>query len=66
MVVPELRRLRLKQALSQKELGRAANLTAETVCRLEAGYAAYPSTVRKLASALGVAPGALMGEAADG
>src|SRR5215216_5842616 len=52
-----LRRLRLRQFLSQAELARRAGLHALTITRLEAGLAA-PSTrsVRVLAEALGVEP----------
>src|SRR5687768_9343592 len=55
-----LRRLRLERFLSQRELARRAGLHAVTLTRLEGGAAA-PSTrsVRALAEALGVEPGAL-------
>jgi transcriptional regulator with XRE-family HTH domain len=55
-----LRRLRRERFLSQRELARRAGLHAVTLTRLEGGAAA-PSTrsVRALAEALGVEPGAL-------
>lgn len=55
-----LRRVRLAQYFSQAELARRSGLHAVTITRLEAGKTA-PSTrtVRALAEALGVAPGAL-------
>ena len=55
-----LRRLRLERFLSQAELARRSGVHALTVTRLESGRTA-PSTrtVRALAEALGVQPGAL-------
>jgi transcriptional regulator with XRE-family HTH domain len=55
-----LRRLRLKQFLSQAELARQAGLHTITISRLEAGRA-KPSTrtVRALATSLAVTPGEL-------
>lgn len=53
-----LRRLRLAAALSQKELASAAGLDRLTVTNLEAGRPARLASVRKIAAALGVAPGA--------
>jgi transcriptional regulator with XRE-family HTH domain len=63
-----LRALRLDRALSQRDLAAAAGVAQATITRLEQGHrAAYPSTVRKLAKALGVDPLALYGpDAADG
>jgi transcriptional regulator with XRE-family HTH domain len=55
--VETLIRLREDQVLSQRELARMAGLSQGTVWRLENGFAeAYPSTIRKLADALGVEP----------
>jgi transcriptional regulator with XRE-family HTH domain len=55
-----LRRLRLERFLSQAELARRAGLHALTVTRLEAGATAPTTrTVRALAEALSVEPGAL-------
>jgi transcriptional regulator with XRE-family HTH domain len=57
-----LRALRLDRALSQRDLAAASGVAQATINRLELGHrAAYPSTVRKLASALGVDPPALYG-----
>ena len=52
-----LRRFRLEQFLSQRELARRAGVHAITIVRLEAGATA-PTTrsVRALATALGVEP----------
>jgi transcriptional regulator with XRE-family HTH domain len=56
-----LREIRLRKALSQQDLAGLAGLTPATVSRLEAGLEnPYPSTVRKLAKALGVDPEQLM------
>jgi DNA-binding XRE family transcriptional regulator len=54
-------RLRFRKALTQQELADKAGITRATLSRLEAGAEnPYPSTVRKLAAALGVQPDALM------
>ena len=57
-----LRRIRAERFLSQRELARLAAVHAITLVRLEAGTTA-PSTrtIRALAGALGVEPGALAG-----
>ena len=53
----KLKRLRENQVLSQRELARKAGLAQGTVWRLESGFAhAHPSTIRKIAVALGVEP----------
>jgi transcriptional regulator with XRE-family HTH domain len=53
--LPSLRELRQSQGLSQRELSRLAKVSAGTVYRLENGLrGAYPVTVTKLASVLGV------------
>jgi transcriptional regulator with XRE-family HTH domain len=55
-----LRRLRVERFLSQAELARRAGLHALTVTRLETGRSAPATrTVRALAQALAVEPGAL-------
>jgi transcriptional regulator with XRE-family HTH domain len=52
-----LRELRDGAALSQEDLAKKANVSRATVAELEAGKRpARPSTRRKLAEALGVAP----------
>lgn len=52
-----LKGLRKDRVLSQRELARTAGVTHATVWRLENGFdLARPSTVRKLAAALGVEP----------
>jgi transcriptional regulator with XRE-family HTH domain len=58
--VPGLRALRLDAALSQRDLAARAGITQATVVRLERGLPARPSTIRKLADVLGVAPIILM------
>jgi transcriptional regulator with XRE-family HTH domain len=61
--IPHLRRLRQRKALSQRELGQLAKVSPGTVHRLENELrGAYPVTVRKLASALGVPPAELLRE----
>ena len=50
-----LRRLRRERALSQRDLTRAAGVELDAMNRIETGRRdALPSTVRKLAEALGV------------
>jgi transcriptional regulator with XRE-family HTH domain len=55
--VQKLKNLREDRVLSQRELAREANLAYGTVWRIENGFPqARPSTIRKLAAALGVEP----------
>ena len=55
--VQKLKNLREDRVLSQRELARMANLAYGTIWRIENGYPeARPSTIRKLAAALGVEP----------
>jgi transcriptional regulator with XRE-family HTH domain len=56
-----LRTVRERAALTQRELAAKASVTYVQISRIERGEAEpYPSTVRKLATALGVAPSDLM------
>lgn len=56
-----LRRVRERRALTQRELAEKAGLSRVTLVRIERGAVEpHPSTVRKLAGALGVAPSVLM------
>jgi len=55
-LLPRLERLREYAALSQRELASRAGVAPSTITRLEKGAEAHPSTVRKLADALGVEP----------
>ena len=62
MYLPRLAEWRWRRALSQREVATRAGLAAATVNRVENGLQpARPSTVRKLADALGVTPDDLMG-----
>ena len=57
IALPHLREVRRSRGLSQRELGELARVSSSTVYRVENGLrGAYPGTVRKLATALGVAP----------
>ncbi len=57
ILLPYLRQVRQSRGLSQRELGELARVSPGTVYRLENGLrGSYPGTVRKLATALGVAP----------
>jgi transcriptional regulator with XRE-family HTH domain len=57
-----LQQTRKRKVLSQEELAAAAGVPVVTISRIENGHAANPrpSTVRKLAAALGVEPGWLL------
>jgi len=62
-----LRRLRRERALSQRDLARAAGVGLDAVNRIETGRRdALPTTLRKLAHALGVEPRELMKGEDDG
>ena len=54
--VARLREWRLRAALSQEVLAERARVSRSTIIKLEAGRDAWPSTVRKLARALGIKP----------
>ena len=56
MLVPRLRAVRQRVALSQEELAEKSQVSRTTIIKLEAGREAWPQTVRKLAKALGVKP----------
>jgi transcriptional regulator with XRE-family HTH domain len=56
-----LKELRIERALTQEELGERAGIGKNTVNRLEQDKTdPRPSTLRKLAAALGVAPAELL------
>jgi transcriptional regulator with XRE-family HTH domain len=56
VLVPRLRFFRNELALSQDDLAEKAGVGRATVARGERGLAIRPSSVRKLARALGVKP----------
>jgi len=58
--LPGLQRRRLEAALSQTELGDKATVSRATIARIERGEEARPSTLRRLADALGCTPVDLM------
>lgn len=51
-----LKEARAKQAYSQRDLAHRAGLRETTVYHVESGRRARPSTIRKIADALGVQP----------
>jgi len=53
---PALRYWRLRRMLTQGELAEQANVPRSAIARLEASGVARPSTIRKLAAVLRVAP----------
>jgi len=58
-----LRRLRERQALSQRDLAAKAGVNVTTINHIEQGkQRPNPSTIRKLAGALGVTPEELISE----
>jgi transcriptional regulator with XRE-family HTH domain len=59
-VLTQLRRLREEQALTQRELSERSGITQATIVHAERGGETRPTTVRKLADALGVEPRELM------
>ncbi len=64
----KLRELRRRRVLTLRELERESGVSYNTIWRLENGYRqARPSTIRKLATALGVDPAELViaGEGGD-
>lgn len=62
MEVKRLRYWREQRALSQRDLAERVSIPHSTIARIEMRGTARPSTIRKLAEALGVTPAQLMGE----
>jgi len=60
MKAPGLCQARDRRLMTIRELAAAAGVSTNTVSRLERGEDGYPSTIRKLAKALGVKPMDLM------
>ena len=54
--LPRLKRERVAAGLSQRDLAERAGVTQTTIVKAEQGTIVRPSTVRKLARALGVQP----------
>ena len=59
VLAPQLRRIRLEQALSQEDLAARASVDRTTVMRAEAGLRIRVSSLRKLAQALKIKPAVL-------
>jgi len=61
--VETLKELRRRKGLSQKDLAEASRVGQDTISGIESGrHEARPSTLRKLANALGVEVADLFGE----
>lgn len=60
--LPQLQNVRLLAMLKQNELAGKADVSPATVMRAERGAIMSIDTARKLAHALGVAPGVLCGD----
>jgi len=58
--VPQLRRIRLEQALSQYDLAKRSRVARTTIMRAEQGGNLRPASVRRLAQALKVKPSDLL------
>jgi transcriptional regulator with XRE-family HTH domain len=65
--LPRLKQIRERRALSQRDLSKLAGVSRVTIVRLEAGGEdPFPTTVRKLATALNVDPAELMEPVSEG
>jgi len=60
-VLKQLRRYREEQALTQRQLSQKSGVTQATIVHAEKGGDTRPTTVRKLADALGIEPRTLIG-----
>jgi transcriptional regulator with XRE-family HTH domain len=64
--VEKLKTLREERVMTLRELGEKADVSKDTIWRLEHGRSgAYPSTIRKLAQALEVEPRELIKRRGD-
>lgn len=62
-----IRTARERAVYGQRELARAAGISADTLCQIEHGkHQPRPATIRKLAAALGLQPWQLVGEPQEG
>jgi transcriptional regulator with XRE-family HTH domain len=67
ILLPGLKAIRMREALSQRDLSKLSGISRETIYRIEgARRTAYPRTTRRLAAALGVLPEDLMREPRPG
>jgi transcriptional regulator with XRE-family HTH domain len=66
VALPRLRALREDKLMTQEDLARASGVSRFTVARTERGEPARYSTIRKLATALGIQPAELVGSADEG
>jgi transcriptional regulator with XRE-family HTH domain len=57
-----LKTLRRERVLTVAELAQQAGVSKNTISKAENGGSVYPSTVKKLAHALGVEPSDLVGK----
>jgi transcriptional regulator with XRE-family HTH domain len=59
MQISRLKEIRESHALSMRELARRSRVGTATIVRAEQGKPVYPTTIRRLAKALGVTPAEL-------
>jgi transcriptional regulator with XRE-family HTH domain len=64
-VLKHLRRYREEQAMTQRQLSEKSGVTQATIVHAEKGGDTRPTTVRKLADALGIEPRKLIGSTGD-
>lgn len=60
-MLKRLRRIREEQALTQRQLAERSSITQATIVHAEKGGDVRPTTLRRLADALGVHPRELIG-----
>ena len=56
MIGKNIKKIRLQKGLSQEKLARSADLSLNTLTKIESGFTKYPTvqTIHKISKALGV------------
>lgn len=60
MKVSQLKQVRIKKIMTQRELAKKSGIRQNAISRIEAGTGALPKTIRALAKALDVEPSVLV------